>query len=338
MVRIGIVGLGYWGPNLLRNFTAQAGCEVVWACDLAEKNLEKLRRHYPAITFTSTYEDLLKDPKLDLILVATPTSAHFPLAKKALEAGKHVFIEKPMTSTVAEAEELVALAKEKDRLIFVDHTFVFAPAVRKIADLAKDGSLGKLLYFDSVRINLGLIQKDINVLWDLAIHDLSILSTFLDLNDIETVCAHGSKHYGQTEEDVHLHLTTASGFATHVHVSWLSPVKVRRTMLGGSKAMVVYDDTEPSEKIRLYDSGVDHDTTKPDPFFPKYRAGDILIPALPNAETLAIEAKHVLACVEGKEQPVVSGARGLAMVRILEAGTQSLKEGGRVLPLRKSPR
>lgn len=324
-VRTAIVGLGYFGPNVLRNFFAQSACHMVAACDIKQENINRMQRMYPSIAYTSNYDDIINDASIELVLIATPASTHFTLAKRALEAGKHVFIEKPITSTSVEAAELVQLAKEKNLQIFVDHTFVFAPSVRKIVQMTKQGELGELLYFDSVRINLGLIQKDINALWDLAIHDLSILSAFTNLNDISTVCAHGSKHFGDQEEDVHLHLTYNSGFTSHIHVSWLSPVKIRRSMVGGSKAMVVYDDTEPSEKIRIYDRGIDRDETHPDPNFPKYRSGDIHIPALPNTETLGLEAAHVLSCVRSGERPMVNGEDGLTMVRILEKAHESLR-------------
>lgn len=333
MVKTGIVGLGYWGPNVLRNFAAQAECEMVWACDMVDANLEKVRRSYPAVQLTKEYDDLLNDPSLELILIATPVSTHFPLAKRALEAGKHVFIEKPMAASSAEADELNALAAAKGKMIFVDHTFVFAPAVQKMAQLANDGGLGRLLYFESSRINLGLIQKDVNALWDLAIHDLSILGAMTDLSHVKTVAAHGSKHFGQQEEDVHVHLTFNDGFTAHIHVSWLSPVKIRKTILGGDKAMVVYDDTEPSEKLRVYDRGVEHDTTKADPFFPKYRAGDILIPALQQTETLSIEAQHVLECVAKGTRPVVSGTGGAMIVKLLELADRSLKNNSAVISL-----
>ncbi len=298
-VRAAIIGLGYFGPNLLRNFVAQQDCEMVYVCDLQEANLAKTRKLYPAIEGVSDASVIMKDASVELVIIATPTTAHFPLAKQALEAGKHVLIEKPMTATVAEAEELVALAKQKGKMIFVDHTFCFAPSVRRIADMVKSGALGDLLYMDSVRINLGLIQKDANVLQDLAIHDLSILGQLMDLREVQSVCAHGSQHFGKQEEDAHIHITMNNGVTAHIHVSWLSPVKIRRTMIAGTKSMIVYDDTEPSEKIRVYDRGVEHDTTKPDPFFPKYRSGDILIPALSSQEPLAAEAAHVLKCIRG---------------------------------------
>lgn len=326
MVQTALIGLGYWGPNLLRNFIAQPGCTIRYACDQQDARIAKMQSLYPAVTYTKNAQDIFADPAVELVLIATPTSSHFALAKAALEAGKHVFIEKPMTGTLAEAEELVALAKKQQKHIFVDHTFVFAPAVEKLRTLATDGSLGDLLYFDSSRINLGLIQKDTNVIHDLAIHDLSILATFIDLKTITRVTAHGSKHFGQQEEHAHLHLETDNGFHAHIHVSWLSPVKMRRSVLAGSKGMAVYDDTQPSEKIRVYDSGIDHDTSKPDPFFPIYRAGDVVIPALPNTETLAIEAAHVLDCVAKGTTPKVSGEDGLNMLKILDAADRSLAQ------------
>lgn len=330
-VRTAIIGLGYFGPNLLRNFAAQSDCEMAYLCDAKEANVDKARKLYPAIQGVNDAQKIMEDGSVDLVIIATPTTTHFPLAKQALEAGKHVFIEKPMTATLQEAEELVKLAESKGKMIFVDHTFCFAPAVRHIADMAKSGALGDLLYFDSVRINLGLIQKDANVLQDLAIHDLSILAQMINLGDVSTVCSHGSSHFGEQKEDAHIHLTTKQGFTAHIHVSWLSPVKVRRTTLAGTKSMVIYDDTEPSEKIRVYDRGVERDETKPDPFFPKYRSGDIVIPALPAQEPLAVEAAHVLKCIQGKEKAIVSGKDALALMRLLGLCQESLKQRSAIL-------
>jgi predicted dehydrogenase len=327
-VKTALIGLGYWGPNLLRNFSAQPGCNLAFACDLSPTNIEKARRHYPAVTYTTNVQDIWSDPSIELVLIATPTSTHYPLAKAALESGKHVFVEKPFTSTVAQAEELVALAKSKGTHIFVDHTFVFAPAVRKLREMARTGHLGDLLYFDSSRINLGLIQLDTNVLYDLAIHDLSILSTVMDLDRVAQVTAMGSMHFGSQEEHVHMHINFESGFHAHIAVSWLSPVKVRRSVLAGRKGMAIYDDTEPSEKLRIYDSAVEHDTSRPDPMLPKYRSGDVLIPALPVVETLAIEAEHVCKAVRGQELPEVSGEEALKILRILEKAQESMKQGG----------
>lgn len=330
-VRTALVGLGYWGPNLLRNFGAQELCDLAYACDLSDANIAKARAKYPAIRYVHDIGEILSDPSVELVLIATPTSTHFPLAKRALEAGKHVFVEKPIASTPAEADALMDLARRTERLLFVDHTFVFAPAVQELGKYVTSGRLGEPLYFDSIRANLGLIQKDINVLFDLAIHDLSILHTLVRLEEVETIAAHGSKHFGEQEEQVHVYLTFRSGFSAHISVSWLSPVKIRQTILGGTKAMALYDDTQPSEKLKIYDKGIDQDTSKPDPFFPKYRSGDILIPALLNEETLAIEARHVLRCVHGEEQPLVSGKDGAAILRLLHLADQSLKQDSRPL-------
>jgi len=324
-VRTAIIGLGYWGPNVLRNFNTQPLCEMALGCDLEQKNIDRMRALYPALTYTQNPEDIFRDASIELVLIATPTSTHLELASRALAAGKHVFVEKPMTATLDEARTLEALAKSSGKHVFVDHTFVFAPAVRKMAEFAHTGKLGTLLYFDSVRINLGLIQKDINVLWDLAVHDLSILSTLLPLSSLTMIAAYGSRHFGLQEEDAHLHLRFQSGFEAHIHSSWLSPVKIRKTILAGTTAMVTFDDLEPSEKIRLYDSGIDHDDTRTDPFFPKYRAGDVLIPAISNTETLALEAEHVLLCVQGKEEPRVSAVTGRQIVEILTLANESLR-------------
>ncbi len=326
-VSIAIVGLGYWGPNWLRNFAAIEGCTLAYGCDLSKEHCAKFARQYPAVRFTQRYEDLLTDPSLDAIVIATQTSNHFPLAEAALKAKKHVLIEKPMTLTSGEAQKLVALATRQKRQLLVDHTFAYTTSVSHIVDVVHKKQLGDLLYFDSVRINLGLIQKDSNVLWDLAIHDLTILSRIANLSDITEVLAVGSTHYGQHVEDAHLHLTFSTGLAAHIHVSWLSPVKIRKTLIAGRTAMIVYDDTEPSEKIRIYDKGVERDDTKPDPFFPKYRSGDVLIPAIPNTEALSIEAKHFLACIRGTAQPIVSGEDGMSIVKILELADESLKKG-----------
>ena len=332
-VKTAIIGLGYFGPNLLRNFAQQTGAEMAYACDMREEALEKVRRTYPTIKTTANVSDIWNDASVELVVLATPTSSHFPLAKAALEAGKHVLVEKPMASTVEEGESLVNLAKEKGLLLFVDHTFCFAPSVEKMAALSKSGALGDLLYYDSVRINLGLIQKDADVLQDLAIHDLSIISQLWNLDDVATVCAHGSKHFGAHAEQAHIHITFKTGVTAHIHVSWLSPVKVRRTMLAGTKSMLVYDDTEPSEKIRLYDCGIEHDATKADPFFPKYRSGDILIPALPAQEPLGVEAAHILRCIREKETPRVSGEEALKVLRLLTLCRESLEKDSTVLTL-----
>ena len=327
---IGIVGLGYWGPNLVRNFAATSGWTVKYACDLNEAQLAKMRAQYPSVTYTTDVSVLLNDPGLTAVAVATPVGSHYALAKAALERGKHVLIEKPMTSTTAEADDLMAIAQSRGVRILVDHTFVYTGAVRKIRELVERGDLGDLYYFDSTRINLGLIQKDMNVLWDLAIHDLSILGEIHDLTTLRTVQAHASRHYGAQEEIGHLHLSFADGLEAHIHVSWLSPVKLRQTIIGGTKKMVLFDDLQPSEKIRVYDTGVQGgalgETPQADPLFPMYRTGDILIPKLDNTEALRSEAGHFLAVVEGTASPRVPAEQGRAILRILERANESLAE------------
>jgi predicted dehydrogenase len=330
-VKTALIGLGYWGPNLLRTFSADPSCALEIACDLSDANIEKARRQYPTVRYVKDAKQVFEDPSIELVLIATPTSTHFDLASRALQAGKHVFVEKPMTHSAEEGRMLVELAKRMGKLLMVDHTFVFSPAVEKLTEIVRGGTLGELLYFDSSRLNLGLIQRDTNVLYDLAIHDLSILGTIIDLAGVTKVTALGAKHYGQQEEHVDLHLEHASGLYAHIQVSWLSPVKTRRSVLGGRKGMAVYDDTEPSEKIRIYDRGVDHDTSKPDPFFPKYRSGDILVPALPNVEPLAVEVAHVLRCARGLESPRVSGEHALCIIELLSLADQSLKTGQSLL-------
>ncbi|MDD5054971.1 MAG: Gfo/Idh/MocA family oxidoreductase [Candidatus Peribacteraceae bacterium] len=329
-VTTALIGLGYWGPNLLRNFGAQSLCHLKYACDLRDENIAKAKAHYPAVTFTKDAAQIFADSAVELVLIATPTKSHFPLAKAALEAGKHVFIEKPMCASTAEAKELNAIAASMKKFIFIDHTFAFAPSVAKMRTYAKEGALGDLLYFDSTRINLGIIQPDTNVLFDLAIHDLTILSTVKDLTKVKELCAHGTQYYGKQVEVGHLHMTFDDGFMAHISVSWLSPVKIRHTILAGTKAMVTYDDTEPSEKVRLYDKGVVHDTNKPNPMLPTYRSGDVLIPALPPKETLGLEAAHVLQCIRENGKPIVSGEDGLAVLTILEKADESLRTGATV--------
>ncbi len=328
---IAIIGLGYWGPNWLRNFAAIDECEVTYGCDLSASRLKKFQRQYPAVKFTDSYEEILADSSVDAVVIATPTSSHFDLAKAALMAGKHVLVEKPMTSTSKEARTLTDLAHKKKRCLLVDHTFAYTQAVAKIREYADSNRLGSLLYFDSTRINLGLIQKDTNVFYDLAVHDLTILNEVANLADLTEVFACGSAFYGTHAEVGHLHLKFKSGFHAHIHVSWLSPVKIRSTLIGGKKAMVVYDDLEPSEKVRFYDKGIEHDDTKPDPFFPKYRSGDVTIPALKLTEALDTEARHFLDCIRGEAKPLVSGEDGYRMVKLLELADRSMKEHKPVL-------
>ena len=335
MLRVGVIGYGYWGPNVVRNFVAGPNSRVTMVADVRSENLAKVRSLHPTMAVTTDAAELLRSRDVDAVAIATPLSAHYPLARAALEAGKHVLIEKPMTRTSAHAEELIAIAERRRLTLMVDHTFVYTGAVRKIRQAIDAGELGELFYFDSARMNLGLLQADTSVLWDLAPHDVSILSHLID-EPPEAVQAAGYRHVGGRHDEIAaVNLRYASGFHAHIRVSWLSPVKMRLTILGGSRKMIVYDDVEPSEKVRIYDKGVvlgdrDIEVTA---ISPMYRAGDVLIPALDHTEALGIEARHFVDCVETGRPPVTDGAAGLRVVTILERAERSLAEGGTFVPL-----
>ncbi len=327
MIRVAVIGLGYWGPNLVRNFEAIDNAKVVYACDLVEENLNKIRRSYSSIKLTKDYREILKE-NIDLVCIATPPATHYEIAKDCLESGKHVLIEKPMTTSTDEALELIDIANDHGLKIFVDHTFVFSPPVIKIKELIKD--IGKPLYFDSERINLGLLQKDVNVIWDLAPHDFSILTYLFDFEP-ERLIAIGSKLRHPYYEDLaHIMVKYDNGFIAHVHVSWLSPVKIRKTIIAGDRKMILYDDTNFFEKVKVYDKGVDIDLSKESPFFPTYRSGDIYVPKIENKEPLRIEAEHVVDCLLNNKKPKVDGYAGLKVVELLEACDKSLKEAKEV--------
>jgi predicted dehydrogenase len=326
MICAGIIGLGYWGPNLLRAFSESKDCKVKYACDLLDNNIAKLRNKYHSVTFTKNYTDLLKDKEVDIICIATPPETHFKIAYQAIEAGKHVLIEKPMTTRSEDAQKLIALAAKKKKLIFVDHTFCFSPPVIKIKELLGIKEIGEPLYFDSERINLGLIQEKVNVVWDLAVHDFSILTfLFPELKPTEVI-AIGSKHVQKKNEEMaHIMIKFNTPFVGHIHVSWLSPVKMRQTIIGGNRKMIMYDDTSVFEKIKIYEKGVDVNFSEETSFKPIYRSGDIIIPKLTDDEPLANEVKHIVSCIEKKEKPRVDGLAGLAVVKLLEACDESMK-------------
>lgn len=331
MLNVSVIGVGYWGPNLVRNFAANPRAKVVACCDLAQNRLDLIRRNYPYVETTTDYRAVLKDTKTDLVVLCTPVSTHFEIARDALLAGKHVLIEKPMTSTSAQAEELVELAARKGLKIFVDHTFIYTGAVRRIKELIESGELGKLYYFDSVRVNLGLFQHDVNVLWDLAPHDVSIMYHLLP-GKPESVVATGIDNFGNGLENVaYLTVYYPNHLIAHVHTNWLSPVKIRQTLLAGSKKMVVWDDNEPSEKVRIYDKGVDVVQSADDVYsmLVQYRTGDMYCPKLDGREALAVEVERIIDCLESGSDGVVEGEAGLMVVRILEAAQQSVKARGK---------
>ncbi len=335
-IRIGVIGYGYWGPNVVRNFVTHAGAEVTMVSDFDERKQASVRASYPSIRTVRDGLELIRDPQVDAVSIATPVSTHYALAKAALEAGKHVLVEKPMTQTVAQAKELVALAKDKNLILMVGHTFVYTGAVQKMRELIDAGEVGELYYFDSARFNLGLLQKDSNVLWDLAPHDLSIVLRLVDERPV-SVQAFGQRHIGaQQEEFAFMVLRYKSGFHAHIRCSWISPVKIRQTLLAGSKKMIVFDDVDPSEKVRVYDKGVSltpGEGQEVTAFNPIYRAGDVLIPALDRTEALKKETGQFLDCIRTGKPSLSDGVAGLEVVQLLEAAESSMKQNGSFITL-----
>jgi len=331
MIRIGIIGYGYWGPRITRNFHGLNGCQVSLICDQSADSLRRAKAAHPDVSVTSDAKEVLCSPHIDAVAVITPVWTHFELAKAALENGKHVFVEKPFTSTVAQAEELIDLAARKHLQIMVDHTFLFTGAVKKIRQLIDAGTLGRLYYYDSTRVNLGLFQHDVNVLWDLAPHDLSIMD-YLISSKPDVVIATGQKHLNSHEDVAYLTIYFENNVIAHINVNWLSPVKVRTTLLGGEKKMLVWNDLEADEKVKVYDKGVD--ITSGEGVYNllvSYRSGDMWAPKIDQAEALTTEAKYFIDCIERRETPFNDGAAGLRVVRLLEAAEQSLKERGRAI-------
>ncbi|WP_456399951.1 Gfo/Idh/MocA family protein [Persephonella sp.] len=326
MVKVGIVGLGYWGPNLLRNFSQHPYTDVYGICDIDSSKVDKLSAKYKEISFITTdYKELLKED-IDLVAIATPPETHYEIAKEALMAGKHILVEKPFTRTTREAEELIELAERKNLKIFVDHTFVFHPVVRKIKEIIDSGELGEVYYFDSERINLGLLQTGVNVIWDLAVHDFSIICyLFPDVNFVK-INAFGSKHIHPYYEDIaHVMLESDNGLIAHVHVSWLSPVKIRKTIIGGKDKMLWWDDIHPFEKLKLYNSRIEIDFSKEDPIRPTYIKGDIITIAIDNYEPLYKEVENIVSCIVEDKEPEVDGYEGLKVVQLLEKCNKVMK-------------
>ena len=334
---LGVIGCGYWGPNVVRNFSATEGVRVAAIADLNPERLDAMRGRVPGARSTTRMEELIEDPAIEAVAITTPVSTHHELARAALEAGKHVLLAKPLTANLAEAEDLIALADERGLVLMVDHTFVYTGAVRKIKALLDEGALGDLLYFDSVRINLGLFQHDVNVIWDLAAHDFAILTYLLDGAVPQTVSATGASHSNSGLEDVaYVTLQYDNDFIAHFHLNWLSPVKIRQTLIGGAQRMVVWNDLDPDEKIKVYDKGIDQQPDTQEQAYKalvSYRIGDAWIPQVERHEALALEATHFVDCVRGRATPSTPGEAGREVVRLLEATTASLREGGRAVEL-----
>jgi predicted dehydrogenase len=331
MLRFGVIGYGYWGPNIVRNLRTLEGCQVVGICDQTPAARKRIQAANPGIPVHSDFHELTKSPDVDAIAVITPTWTHYELAKAALENGKHVFVEKPFTSNAAQAEELVNLAERKKLQIMVDHTFLFTGAVRKIQKLLADGTLGNLYYYDSTRVNLGLFQHDCNVIWDLAPHDLSIMNHLLH-KDAEAVSATGQAHLNGKEDIAFITAYFPDKMIAHVNVNWISPVKIRTTLIGGEKKMLVWNDLEADEKLKIYDKGVDVKSQEGVyHMLISYRSGDMWAPQIEQVEALKLELEYFVECIKKSKVPFNDGRAGLKVVRMLEAATKSLAKRGELV-------
>lgn len=333
MLKVGLFGYGYWGPNLARNFNGNPDCSLAAISDLSEKRRGLAAAAWPNATIVDD-DSILTSPDIDVVVIATPVSTHYPIAKKALQNGKHVWLEKPMTSTADQAKELVDLAEARGLTLLVDHTFLFTGAVRKMKEFVDTGELGDLYYYDSVRINLGIFQHDCNVIWDLAPHDLSVMDYLLGPT-AKAVSVHGSEHFNTGYEDIaYMTVFYGHGLIAHFHLNWLSPVKIRRTVVGGSKRMLVWDDLNPEERIKIYDRGMEVNSREGAyPLLAIPRIGEMHAPIVSNIEALKTEVEYFVKCITRGERPFNDGAAGERIVRILEATDRSLRENGRVIEL-----
>ena len=332
-MKIGIVGLGYWGPNLVRNFLYNSEVEQVTVCDLKNERLKFVKDRFPGINVTNDFNELIKNGT-DAIAIATPVNTHFKLAKEAMNSGKHVWVEKPFTANSKEAEELIELSHKKNLKIFVDHTFIYTGAVNKMKELIEKGELGDVIYFDSVRVNLGLFQHDVNVIWDLAPHDLSIMDYLLD-KKVVAVTANGIANYYDHENIAHISVYFENNCFAHFHVNWTSPVKIRRMIVGGKKKMLVFDDMENIEKIKIYDSGVEiNSEEKLHETLVQYRTGDMYSPKVNQTEALSLGSKEFINSILENRQPLTNGVDGLSVVKILEAAEKSIKNKGKLIEIK----
>jgi predicted dehydrogenase len=332
VVRVGVIGYGYWGPNIVRNFQGIENAQLVSVCDMNAGALKRAARAYPGLQLTTDFADILHSPEIDAVAIVTPVWTHFKLAKAALENGKHVFVEKPFTSTPAQAEELIELAERRNLKMMVDHTFLFSGAVKKIREIVDAGTLGPLYYFDSTRVNLGLFQHDVSVVWDLAPHDLSIMDQII-AEKPEALVATGGNHLNGHADMAFITIYFPGKIVAHINVNWLSPVKVRTTLIGGRDKMLVWNDLEADEKIKVYDRGVNI-TNGPEGVYDllvSYRSGDVWAPKCDQAEALKVELEYFIDCILKDQMPVNDGHAGLRVVRMLDAADHSLKERGRLV-------
>jgi predicted dehydrogenase len=337
VINVGVIGYGYWGPNLVRNLAEVSRVKLAAVADSAPQKLELVQRRFPAVKTTTDYQDLIRDPAIDAIAIATPVSTHFELGMAVLKAGKHLWLEKPMTETSLQARQLLEEADKRKLILFVDHTFVYTGAVRKMQEIVASGDLGKILYYDSSRVNLGLFQHDVNVIADLGVHDFSILDHLLKEHP-NAVSAAGINHFPGTPENLaYITMFYDSGTIAHVNVSWLAPVKVRQILLGGSNKMITYDDLEPSEKIKVYDKGVSF-TDDPKKIYEMrvgYRTGDMWAPKLNEGEALRVAVEHFADCIEKSQTPMTDGRMGLRVVELVEAATSSMRGRGETVHIQR---
>jgi predicted dehydrogenase len=337
MIRVGVIGYGYWGPNLVRNFAELPGVQVAAVSDLRPERLGLVKSRYPSVQTMADHRAMLADPGIDAVAIATPIATHYDLALQALQADKHVLVEKPLAAKSEHAIRLIEEADRRHRVLMVDHTFVYTGAVRKIKELVANDTLGDIYYYDSVRVNLGLFQHDVDVIWDLAVHDLSIMDYVLPYRPC-AVSATGMSHFpGQPENIAYLTLFFDEALIAHMHVNWLAPMKVRRTLIGGSQKMIVYDDIEPSEKVKVYDKGISRNGGADSVYqmLISYRTGDMWAPQLEPTEALYAELRHFIRCIEHDQKPLTNGEVGLRVVEILEAASHSMAERGRLIELEK---
>lgn len=338
VLNIGVIGYGYWGPNLVRNFAELADARVHTVADLNPKALETVARRFPATKVTTDAMAMIRDPEIDAVAIATPVSTHFSLAMAALRAGKHVWLEKPMTETSMQARALIEEAQKRGLTLHVDHTFVYTGPVKKMRDMVQNGELGKTLYYDSTRVNLGLFQRDVNVIADLAVHDFSIIDYVFNQHPT-AVSASGINHYPGTPENLaFITLFYETGFIAHVNVSWLAPVKIRSIIIGGTEKMITFDELQPSEKLKIYDKGVSFtdDPAKIHEMRVGYRTGDMWAPKVDGSEALLVEGKHFVDCIRNNKKPTSDGEFGFRMVELIEAATASMRGRGETIHLPKN--
>jgi predicted dehydrogenase len=336
MIRLGVIGYGYWGPNLARAAAEADSTQIAGIADLSAAARDRAGRRHPSARLFADWHEMLADPAVDAVMIATPVATHFEIALAALRAGKHVLVEKPMADAAANAALLIEEAAKRTLTLMVDHTFVYTPAVRALRDLVTAGSLGDIYYYDSTRVNLGLFQHDVNVIWDLAVHDLAIMDYVLPGQQPVAVSATGLSHVpGKPENVAYLTVFFAENLIAHVNVNWLAPVKIRQTLVGGSRKMIVYDDLEPSEKIKIYDRGVavSDDPQQIHDRLISYRVGDMASPALSAKEALITEVEHFAACIETGARPLTDGESGLRIVEMLTAASRSSRLRGQPIEL-----